>query len=55
VEFQGHRPASPCAWMNVVLAPGAHQALRGRGGVRCEPLSSGFLALGPATLVVADA
>ena len=55
VEFQGHRPASPCAWMNVVLAPGAHQALRGRGGVRCEPLSSGFLTLGPATLVVAEA
>jgi MOSC domain-containing protein YiiM len=50
VRFQGHRPASPCAWMDVVLAPGAHKALRGRGGVRCEPLDDGVLQLGPATL-----
>jgi len=50
VHFQGHRPANPCAWMNVVLAEGAHKALRGRGGVRCEPLSDGVLALGPAVL-----
>jgi MOSC domain-containing protein YiiM len=50
VLFQGHRPANPCGWMDVVLAPGAHKALRGRGGVRCQPLSSGVLALGPAVL-----
>ncbi|RFA08027.1 molybdenum cofactor biosysynthesis protein [Subtercola boreus] len=50
VEFQGHRPANPCAWMDVMLAPGAHQALRGRGGVRCEPLSSGTVAVGRAVL-----
>ncbi|WP_291049548.1 MOSC domain-containing protein, partial [Herbiconiux sp.] len=50
VLFQGHRPANPCAWMDVVLAPGAHKALRGRGGVRCEPLTDGRLRLGPALL-----
>ena len=50
VVFQGHRPANPCAWMNVVLAPGAHKALRGRGGIRCEPLTDGVLRLGPAVL-----
>lgn len=50
VFFQGHRPASPCAWMDVVLAPGAHKALRGRGGVRCEPLTDGRLRLGRAVL-----
>jgi hypothetical protein len=50
VEFQGHRPANPCAWMDVMLAPGAFRALRGRGGVRCEPLGDGILALGPAVL-----
>lgn len=50
VEFLAHRPANPCAWMDVVLAPGAHLALRGRGGMRCEPLSSGVLRLGPARL-----
>jgi len=42
--------ARPCGWMNDVFAPGAQKALRGRGGVRCEALSSGTLRLGPATL-----
>ncbi|QJU53881.1 MOSC domain-containing protein [Herbiconiux sp. KACC 21604] len=50
VRFQGHRAANPCAWMNVVLADGAHKALRRRGGVRCEPLGDGVLRLGPAVL-----
>lgn len=50
VEFQGHRPANPCAWMDVMLAPGAFRALRGRGGVRCEPLGDGILTVGPAVL-----
>ncbi|MGY4859763.1 MOSC domain-containing protein [Cryobacterium sp. AP23] len=50
VEFLANRPANPCAWMDVVLAPGAHRALRGRGGMRCEPLTDGMLRLGPARL-----
>lgn len=50
VLFHAHRPANPCAWMNVALAPGAHKALRGRGGMRCEPLTSGTLIVGPAIL-----
>jgi MOSC domain-containing protein YiiM len=50
VLFQGHRPANPCAWMDVTLAPGAFRALRGRGGVRCVPLTDGVLRLGPAIL-----
>ncbi|WP_343238240.1 molybdenum cofactor biosysynthesis protein [Streptomyces sp. SID13031] len=52
VRFQAHRPANPCAWMDVTVAPGAFKGLRGHGGVRCEPLSSGTLNLGPATLYV---
>jgi len=52
VELQGHRPARPCAWLDVAFAPGAQRGLRGRGGIRCEPLSSGTLRLGPATLRV---
>ncbi|GAA0940241.1 hypothetical protein GCM10009554_30800 [Kribbella koreensis] len=52
VEFQAHRPANPCAWMDVMVAPGAFKGLRGHGGVRCEPLGSGTLRLGPATLTV---
>lgn len=52
VRFQAYRPANPCAWMDVVLAPGAFRALRGHGGVRCTPLDDGMLRLGPATLTV---
>ncbi|MDY0946180.1 molybdenum cofactor biosysynthesis protein [Frigoribacterium sp. CFBP9039] len=52
VLLRANRPANPCAWMDVVLAPGAFRALRGRGGIRCEPLTSGALRLGPATLAV---
>ena len=48
IRFRAHRPANPCAWMDVALAPGAFRGLRGRGGMRCEPLTSGTLALGPA-------
>jgi MOSC domain-containing protein YiiM len=50
ITFQAHRPANPCAWMDQVLAPGAFKALRSHGGIRCEPLTSGSLRLGPATL-----
>ena len=46
VLFLAHRPANPCAWMNVTIADGAHRALRRRGGMRCEPLTDGTLALG---------
>ncbi len=56
VELAVHRPARPCAWMDVTIGPGAQRALRGRGGVRCTPLSDGVLTLGPATFrVVAGA
>ncbi|MEU8226893.1 MOSC domain-containing protein [Kribbella sp. NPDC048915] len=52
ITFQANRPANPCAWMDTVLAPGAMKALRGRGGIRTTPLTSGTLRLGPATLTV---
>ncbi|SDF12020.1 MOSC domain-containing protein [Pseudonocardia oroxyli] len=50
VRFRAHRPANPCAWMDQALAPGAFRALRRRGGIRCAPLTSGVLRLGPTTL-----
>jgi MOSC domain-containing protein YiiM len=50
VRLAGGRPAAPCAWMDTVLAPGAHAALRGRAGVRCAVLSSGRLRVGPVVL-----
>ncbi len=52
ITLLGGRAANPCRWMDVVLAPGAHRGLRGRGGVRCRPLTDGVLRLGPAELVV---
>ncbi|MDQ0718445.1 MOSC domain-containing protein YiiM [Streptomyces luteogriseus] len=52
VVFAVRRPARPCAWMDVTIGPGAQRALRGRGGVRCTPLSDGVLTLGPATFRV---
>lgn len=51
VRLRAGRPANPCAWMDRVLAPGANRAMRGRGGVRCMPLSDGVLHRGPAVLV----
>jgi MOSC domain-containing protein YiiM len=50
IRFEGHRAAHPCAWMDVVVAPGAFRGLRGHGGVRCVPLDDGVLRLGPAML-----
>ena len=50
IEFRSMTPANPCAWMNEAFAPGAHQVLRGHGGIRSEPLASGILWVGPATI-----
>ncbi|MEE2570656.1 MOSC domain-containing protein [Pseudarthrobacter sp. J64] len=51
VVLRGGRPANPCAWMDRMLAPGAHAAMRGRGGIRCQVVSGGELMRGPAVLV----
>jgi MOSC domain-containing protein YiiM len=51
VRLKAGRPAHPCAWMDAMLAPGAHKAMRGRGGVRCQVLSGGVLHRGPAVLI----
>ncbi len=51
VRLKAGRPAHPCAWMDKMLAPGAHKAMRGRGGVRCQALSDGVLHRGPAVLI----
>lgn len=50
IRFRSQTAASPCAWMNEVYGPGAHRALRGRGGIRCEPLDDGRISVGPATV-----
>jgi MOSC domain-containing protein YiiM len=54
VVLRVHRPATPCAWLDVTIAPGTRAALRGRGGVRCEPLTDGRLTLGPVEVRVLE-
>ena len=51
VQFEAAGETSPCAWMDDRLAPGARSALRGRGGLRANPTTSGTLRVGPVTLV----
>ncbi|MGJ9422363.1 MOSC domain-containing protein [Aeromicrobium sp. CF3.5] len=51
IRFRSITPANPCAWLNEVFAPGAHQAFRGHAGIRCEPLDDGQLSVGPARLI----
>lgn len=43
VRFLGTEECKPCSWMNQAVAPGAEEAMRGRGGLRAKILSSGLL------------
>lgn len=52
VRLRVRRAANPCAWMDVTVGPGAWKALRGKGGVRCEPLDDGVLRVGPVHVTV---
>ncbi|MGR6319509.1 molybdenum cofactor biosysynthesis protein [Micromonospora soli] len=52
VRLRVHSRAHPCAWMDVTVGPGTWKGLRGKGGVRCEPLTDGLLRVGPVTAAV---
>ncbi|MFI7546732.1 molybdenum cofactor biosysynthesis protein [Actinoplanes sp. NPDC049599] len=52
VALQVRRRANPCAWMDVTVGPGAWRNLRGRGGIRCTPLTDGTLRLGAVTVSI---
>lgn len=52
VSLRVRRPARPCRWLDVTIAPGTWKALRDRSGVRCVPLTSGTLRVGPVTVEV---
>jgi MOSC domain-containing protein YiiM len=43
VEFEGVSECTPCSWMDFAIAPGAHAALLGRGGLRAKILKDGKL------------
>ncbi|MEV2240649.1 molybdenum cofactor biosysynthesis protein [Micromonospora sp. NPDC049891] len=54
VRLRVNRAAHPCAWMDVTIGPGAWRGLRGRGGVRCTPLTDGILRVGPVDVTIED-
>jgi len=43
VRLEGTEECKPCYWMDEALGPGAHEWLKGRGGLRCRILSDGWL------------
>jgi MOSC domain-containing protein YiiM len=43
VRFHGTEECRPCYWMDRAIAPGAHEFLKGRGGLRAKILSDGRL------------
>lgn len=43
IQFRGVEECRPCYWMDLSVAPGAEAWLRGRGGLRCQILTSGWL------------
>jgi MOSC domain-containing protein YiiM len=43
VRLVGTEECRPCYWMDSVLAPGAEQWLKQRGGLRCRILTNGWL------------
>ena len=45
VQFEGTEECRPCYWMDQAFAPGAHQFLKGRGGLRARILSDGELSV----------
>ena len=47
IRFFGNEECRPCYWMDLAFAPGAERALKGRGGLRAEILSDGFLTRTP--------
>ena len=43
VGFHGMEECRPCYWMNGAIASGAHEFLKGRGGLRAKILCDGVL------------
>lgn len=51
IRFFGSGHCAPCPAMNRAIGPGATKALRGRGGLRAQVKSNGFLRVGHCELV----
>lgn len=48
VQFQGIEECRPCYWMDEAVSLGAELAMKGKGGLRAQILSSGMLRKGKA-------
>ena len=48
VRFFGTEECRPCYWMNHAFAPGAEEAMQGRGGLRARIITDGVLRVGRA-------
>ena len=54
VELEVVRVAAPCRIMDDAVGPGAHRAMRHRGGVICRVLRGGPIATGDRVTVTSD-
>jgi MOSC domain-containing protein YiiM len=52
IVFSGSEECSPCYWMDKAIGPGAHEWLRGNGGLRCRIVASGNLSTGGTDLEI---
>ena len=52
IEFSGSEECAPCYWMESAVGPGAHEWLKGNGGLRCRIETSGQLTTGDFELEV---
>ena len=48
----GSEECAPCFWMNEAVGEGAHEWLRGKGGLRCRIEKSGVLGTGETELQI---
>jgi len=51
IRFLGTDHCRPCFWLNQAFAPGAEEWLKGKGGLRAQILTDGWLTTGAAELV----
>lgn len=52
LELTGSCECAPCYWMDQACAPGTHEFLKGRGGLRARIVTGGELALGEQPLEI---
>ena len=54
IKFRGSEECAPCYWMDEACGDGAHEFLKGRGGLRARIIGSGKLHVGDNILDILD-